>query len=118
MDFNVEKVFGSMMQGIERVGIGPIPEWNSLWRELLTESLRWKASGLTARSALDFSMNLLGKYSLTEATTQQLRSVYSPDGALVAEVSADGFPADPVAVLLLDRPQQATRLVEVNVVGP
>ena len=98
MDFNVEKVFGSMMQGIERVGIGPIPEWNSLWRELLTESLRWKASGLTARSALDFSMNLLGKYSLTEATTQQIRSVYSPGGALVAEVSADGFPADPVAV--------------------
>ena len=97
VEFNVEKVFGSMMQGIERVGIGSIPEWNSLWRTLLTESLRWKASGLTARSALNFGMDLLGKYSLTEATMQQIRSVYSPGGALVAEVSADGFPADPIA---------------------
>ena len=44
-EFNIEKVFGSMMQGIERVGLGLIPEWNTLWRLLLTESLRWKASG-------------------------------------------------------------------------
>ena len=41
MEFNVEKVFGSMMSGIERVGIGSIPEWNLQWRTLLTESLRW-----------------------------------------------------------------------------
>jgi len=38
-EFNVEKVFNAMMQGIVQVGLGSVPEWNSIWRELLTESL-------------------------------------------------------------------------------
>ena len=88
-EFNVEKVFNAMMQGIVQVGLGSVPEWNSIWRELLTESLKWKASGHVLRPALDLAMDRLGKYSLTEATTQQIRSVYSPSGVLVAELQVD-----------------------------
>ena len=88
-EFNVENVFNAMMQGIVQVGLGSVPEWNSIWRELLTESLKWKASGHVLRPALDLAMDRLGKYSLTEATTQQIRSVYSPSGVLVAEPQVD-----------------------------
>ena len=98
VDFNVEKVFNFMMAGLEQVGLGAISEWHSLWRKVLTQSLKWKASGVIQRSALDETMDLFGEYSLTEATTQQIRSVYSAKGSLVAEVLLDRAPPGPSSV--------------------
>ena len=38
--FNVDKVFSSLMTAIEQVGLGAVPEWNTLWRSALTKSLK------------------------------------------------------------------------------
>ena len=51
--FNVERVFTSMMSGIERVGFGPVPEWNTVWRSLLSKSLRYKATGTVGQDELN-----------------------------------------------------------------
>jgi hypothetical protein len=90
--FNVEKVFSSLMTAIEQVGLSAVPEWNALWRSALTKSLKWKAAGEVERSALDEVMEMLGAFSLAEATTQQIRSVYSSCSVFVASMLEDEEP--------------------------
>jgi len=88
--FNVEKVFNGLTGAIEQVGLGVVPEWNTLWRTALTKSLKWKAAGRVERAALDEIMELLGAFSLSEATAQQIKSVYSQRSVFVAPVLPEG----------------------------
>jgi len=90
--FNVERVFTSMMSGIERVGLGPVPEWNTVWRTLLSKNLRYKATGTVGRDELNEVFDVLGTFSLSEATTQQIKSVYTSSAVLVSNVFLGGVP--------------------------
>jgi hypothetical protein len=83
--FNVERVFNGLTGAIEQVGLGAVPEWNTLWRTALTKSLQWKAASRDERAALDEIMELLGAFSLSEATAQQIKSVYSQRSGRVNE---------------------------------
>ncbi len=73
--FKVERVFTSMMSGIERIGLGPVPEWNTVWRTLLSKSLRYKTTGSVGRDELNEVFDMLGTFSLSEATTQPIKSM-------------------------------------------
>ena len=88
--FNVERVFNGLTGAIEQVGLGAVPEWNTLWRTALAKSLKWKAAGRVERAALDEIMELLGAFSLSEATAQQIKSVYSKRSVFVAPVLPEG----------------------------
>ena len=66
--FNVEKVCNRLLRAVEQVGLGSVPGWNALWKAALTKSLRWKAAGGVTRPSLDDIMDMLGDYSLSEAT--------------------------------------------------
>ena len=123
VDFNIERVFNAIMGGIERVGLGHVPEWNTLWRNILTKSLKWKAAGHIQRAALDDTVDLIGEYSLTEATAQQIRSVYASAGTLVAEVLLDDAPFGAAAprhadVVCMDKPEfDAFDVLQLSAVG-
>ena len=53
-----------MMSGIERVGLGPVPEGNTVWRTLLSKSLRYKATGSVGWDELNEVFDVLGTFVL------------------------------------------------------
>ena len=58
----------------------------------MSKSLRYKATGSVGRDELNEVFDVLGTFSLSEATTQQIKSVYTSSAVLVSYVLLDGVP--------------------------
>ena len=70
---------------------------------------------LLLRSPIDIGLGLID--ILATAAEAEHRSAHRFDGDITGQDEQIG-PADMLAIFLLDRPEQATRLVEIAVVGP